>query len=340
MKTLFNEPVGTDFDIKNTNFADFYPSVNPALSWKSIRAYVVDGVRDYILPHLGRTFYNDVVVFAESDTPDSGIKDEILDLLRSASAAYGIFLAMPHHNVIISDMGVQQSSNEKSRNASQWSFNTARWAALFKAEKALDQVLLYMYQNKANAFLTSWASGPEYKHYFTDFISGATEIAKFCNIKTMRGYWSILPYIKEYEGKLTKIIGPGTYADIKTKLASTDENEKELIRLIRYYLVSSAMYEALPDMTLFIEDGNIYSLSSSEIVSIGVNSEDNKTAIARVLDKAKTNSAHYENEIRNYLTIYKEVFTIWADECYQETRPKSIFYTEGCDGDAVGGVMI
>ena len=340
MNTLFTEPSGTDTEIKNTNFADFYPSVNPALAWRQIRVYVVDGVRDYILPHLGRAFYNSVVDFAETDTPDNGLKDEILELLRSASAAYGIYLAMPHHNVIISDMGVQQSSNEKSRNASQWSFNTARWAALYKAEKALDQLLLYMYQNKANAFLTSWASGPEYKHYFTDFISGATELAKYCNIKTMRGYWSILPYIKEYEGKLTKIIGPGTYVEVKSNLNTSDDKEMELLRLIRYYIVSSAIHKGLPNMTTYIEDGSIMSLSSSEIVSIGVNSETNKTQIDRVLQSAKTDSAHYENEIRNYLTIYKDFFTTWSDECYQETRPKSVFYTEGCNGDAVGGVMI
>jgi hypothetical protein len=52
--------------------------------------------------------------------------------------------------------------------------------------------------------------------------------------------------------------------------------------------------------------------------------------------QCKEKAAYYQNEIRNYLHIYKDDFTFWKEDCYIEERPRSVFHSE----DEIGGIML
>lgn len=337
MDIIFDTPGEGEKEIRYSNFRDFYPSINPALYWDTILPYIKDAVRTFVFPHIGRTFYAAVCAHT---TPDTGIKDEIKELLSSAIAKYTIYLAMPHINVTISDMGVQQNRNEKSGNAAQWAFNQSRWAVLYAAERALDDVLNYMYDNKGNSWLNTWTASDSFQNIFTDFIAGRKEMSTLSGIKTMRGFWSVVPFIKKQESELQKIIGYRTYDDIKDKLTSGSEKELELINLIKYYITDAAIYEALPSMNVMLEDGNLYSVSTSDVPNFGVNASANITSVNTLREQLKNKAKYYENEIRNFLTIYVDEFDLYKEDCYIEDRPRSVFYTEGSDGEKVGGVML
>jgi hypothetical protein len=333
MDIIFTAPTPPQKEIRDSNFRDFYPSINPALYWETILPYIKDAVRTFVFPHIGRAFYAAVCAHT---TPDSGIKDEIKELLSSAIAKYAIYLAMPHINVTISDMGVQQNRNEKSGNAAQWAYNQSRWAVLYAAERALDDLLNYMYDNKSNSWLKTWTDSDSYTFIFTDFIAGRKEMSTLSGIKTMRGFWSVVPFIKKQENELKKIIGYRTYDDIKTKLTSGSAKEMELIKLIKYFLTESAIYEAMPSMNVMLEDGNLYSVSTSDVPNIGVNASANITAVNTLREQLKNKAKYYENEIRNYLTIYVDDFDLYKEDCYIADRPRSVFHSS----DQIGGVML
>jgi hypothetical protein len=138
------------------------------------------------------------------------------------------------------------------------------------------------------------------------------------------------------EDETKTILGYRQYDDIKTNLDTGPAKEKELIKLIRYYIVESSIYEALPSMTVLIEDGSIFSISVSDMPNIGTNSSNNITMINTLRQQCKEKAAYYQNEIRNYLHIYKDDFTLWKEDCYIEDRPRSVFHSPDC----VGGIMI
>lgn len=332
MYIIFETPTTAKNEIRETNFRQFYPNINPALNWDNILPYINNAVRNYIYPHFGRVFYEEVVLHNTVDD----FKDEIKEMMSNAIANYAVYLAMPHINVTIADMGVQQNRNEKSSNANQWSYNGARWAALYAAERQLDELLNYCYDNKSDAWLTTWAASDVYKFYFTDFISGRKQLSEFSAIKTMRGYWSVIPELRKAEDKVKKILGYRQYDDLLSQIDSPGDRGKEIIKQIRYFLADKALYESLPAMTVMIEDGSIYSVSVNEIPNIGVASSTNIAAINTLREQLKTRSAYYENEIRNFLHIYKDDFPLWKEDCWIEERPRSVFYSE----DEVGGVMI
>ena len=333
MDIIFSAPTPPAKEIRDSNFREFYPSINPALHFDTILPYIKDAVRTFVFPHIGRTFYAAVCAHT---TPDTGIKDEIKELLLSSIAKYSIYLAMPHINVTISDMGVQQNRNEKSGNAAQWAYNQSRWAVLYAAERAMDDVLNYMYDNKENVWLDTWTASDSFQNIFTDFIAGRKELSTLSGIKTMRGFWSVVPFIKKQESELKKIIGYRTYDDIKAKLTTGSDKELELIKLIKYYITDAAIHEALPSMNVMLEDGNLYSVSTSDVPNIGVNASANITAVNTLREQLKNKAKYYENEIRNYLTVYVDDFALFKEDCYIEDRPRSVFHST----DNIGGVMI
>jgi hypothetical protein len=332
MNIIFDPTITQKKELKETNFSEFVANINPAFYYPNLVPYIKDAVRTYIYPYFGRTFYETVVAHNTTDA----VKDEIRELMSSAIAKYAVYFAMPHINVTISDMGVQQNRNEKSSNSSQWAFQQARWAMLYSAERALDDLLNFCYDNKSNAWLSGWTASDEYKHTFTDFISGRKELSKISGIKTMRAFWSVVPFIKKSEDETKKILGYRQYDNIKTKLTTGTAKEKELIKLIRYHITESAIYEALPSMTVLIEDGSIFSISVSDMPNIGTNSANNITMINTLRQQCKEKAAYYQNEIRNYLHIYKDDFTFWKEDCYIEERPRSVFHSE----DEIGGIML
>ena len=332
MKSLFTVAAGPDPAIKDTNFRTFYPNINPAMKWANVEPFINDAVRINILPYIGRIFYNKV-----ADEPSgTEMRDEIKELMTNAIARYAIYHAMPHINVTISDMGVQQNRNEKSGNAAQWSYQQARWNVLFTAEKYLDQLLNYLYDNASDVWLDDWTNDDVYRATFTDFISGRKALSDISMIKTMRGYWSLLPFIIRAEDELRKILGHRTYEDVVDHQHAPSAEEAELLKLIRPFISDRALAEALPTMTVMIEDGNMYSVSVSDIPNIGVNSSANLTAINTLREQTKRRSETFEQEIRNYLAIKKDVFTKWAEDCYLGDRPKSVFYS----ADRKGGIML
>jgi len=332
MNIIFTPTTTTKKELKETNFSEFVANINPAFYYPNLVPYIKDAVRTYIYPYFGRAFYELVVAH---DTTDA-LKDEIKELMSAAIAKYSIYFAMPHINVTISEMGVQQNRNEKSSNSSQWAFQQARWAMLYSAERALDDLLNFCYDNKADSWLDGWTASGEFKHTFTDFISGRKELSAISGIKTMRAFWSVVPFIKKAEDETKKILGYRQYDDIKTKLTTATSKEKELIKLIRYYITESAIYEALPSMTVLIEDGSIFSISVSDMPNIGANTSSNITMINTLRQQTKEKSSYYQNELRNYLHIYKDDFTLWKEDCYIEDRPRSVFHSPDC----VGGIMI
>ena len=329
---IFDVPAVGEKEIKYSNFREYYSLINPAFHWDNLLPFIKDAVKTYIYPHVGRTFYNSVC----DHVPDLGFRDEIKELMASCIAKYTIYLAMPHINVTLSDKGVQQNRSDNSSPAPQWATNHAKWAILYAAEKSLDDLLNFMYDNKNETFLTSWTDTEFYKFIFTDFISGRKEIANLSSVKTMRIYWYVVPYIREKEEALKKILGYRTYDDIKSKLLTGNEKEQNLIKLIKMYIINGAVYESLPGMNVVLEDGNLFSVNLFDVPNLGVNAAANITAVNTYREQTKNKCKHYENEIRNYLSVYLDDFPMWKEDCHIEDRPRSVFHSPDC----VGGIMI
>lgn len=340
MDTLFLKPTLPLEDVRSSNFQQYYPSISASMRYANLEPYIIQAADHHLIQHLGDTFYGELVTYSKlaSNLQVNAILNGALHHLRTALANYTIYRAMPTLNNIISDAGVQQNRTDKSSNSPQWAFNAARWSALITAETALDRAINHLYQHKADNILDAWATSDGFKFLFTDFIGGLTDIRDISPIRSMRGYLALIPYMRNAENQVRNICGQRQYDDIKSKLLDTDPKYKEIIGRIRRYVLAQSLFHAIPVMTFYNNGQDLVLLGDTDGINkeLGPNSKEHQQNLNIMMQNLENQASAEFADVKNYLAMYSEFFTLYAADTHQPYRSKSVMSSE----DGIGGVMI
>jgi hypothetical protein len=173
---------------------------------------------------------------------------------------------------------------------------------------------------------------------FTDFVGGVGDIADISPIRSIRAYQSIIPYIRNAENNVRNITGQRQYDNIKSNLTSSDTRYKELIKLIRRYVVDFGLEMAIPVLSLYNNGKDLVLIGDTDGISkeFGPNSASHQETINIMIQNLKSSQKALYQEIKNYLAIHRDFFTLYAEDNYSETRSKSVFVSP----DEIGGIMI
>jgi hypothetical protein len=240
---------------------------------------------------------------------------------------------MPHVNVTMSDAGVMQSSGDSQTRVNQWSFKSARWSSLINAEKNIDRAIQILHKNIDDTYLSDFKESEKY-HSTKSMIFDTASIIDFAPIRTWRAFRSVLPFIRRAEGKLLELLGNRTMM----RLFDDDDKEKKLLEHARWYVATSALLDAVPNLSIYYEANNITVVSSIDGIEagIGIFSQPHVELVDNLLKKLKEESSTHFQNVKNHLRVNRDFFTEWAEDCYSEGKSSMIYHSD----DEIGGLML
>lgn len=138
-------------------------NVSVKANWESFAPFAKRMEREYIVPAIGRAFYNELLSYLEGSTTDA-ITDELIDLLRSASAQLIVSEALSSEGLVnIKDGGAQVNNQENEPYARKWQVDQVRAKSLANAMGDIDRVLEYLEDNSST--FTTWKGSAAYTAY-------------------------------------------------------------------------------------------------------------------------------------------------------------------------------
>jgi hypothetical protein len=325
---LFIVPENQNFQVKDTDFLEFYPNISREMSWKNLRPYIRQAWYNYILPMIGIEFAE---VLKESELDDVSLK-ETVDHIKQALALYTIYLAYPQNNQFISDGTINQAVSDKTQPISQWAFKNARWSQLIGAEKALDVALLDILKKKYN----HW-DGRKYTH---KWITSTDVLLKYVRVNGLRAYLNIRPYFDHALSELGKLLSCDVLDQIYDE--KYDPEICKAFHKVQEYIAHKSLELAIPRMLLFVEGNSIIFLSSADGIQdgIGVYSSANMDAVKMLINSCREDAARSLNDMKNIMNKDPETFTEYAQYLESLQTDNALIVTRDHEGDVFGGVMI
>ncbi len=251
--------------ISETNFKNHYPYINSNVSWQPLSVAVNQAITLYILPFLGLNAINNLKnKFAENTLNDD--EKQLIELLNNSISYYAVWMASPHLNLTISDMGIGQQSDTKGTTApvDSWRYKHHHWMVMKKADQFLDQALDFINKN-----LTDLSSYQNQSKLFDNLlIETLSDFETFVNInRSFRTFIKIIPYLRKAEKKhLAPLLGRVFLAELKSKKKANNlsDIESELLKMAQSVIAESGLLLAVPRLSVLIDNGHIFMVSSME----------------------------------------------------------------------------
>ena len=321
MRSLFFGDNSTE--LKETDFVKYYGGAHRNLSTSTLAPYEEPALRAYLLPHLGRKFYDALDAYDSSTADDKPKLAEAMELVKRSLTYYMIYDALPDLNVKLTDLGPQQTNdgNGTSTSPSQWSFKAKRWNAMRQADQTLDQLLQFLEEQEGEDFAT-WRASVERSRQRCSVFSSPREIDQHLNIQgSRRAYDTIIPYFRKAEWHyLEPVLGREFLDVLATQYKDAAENKPLLDRgvvLLQRCLAEYGLLMAIPHLSCVIDGEGIVIVSRrdgfDERASSGL--VYNQAAIARLQQSAEGNGAIAlknlqaflrKNATAEELTVYRE----------------------------------
>jgi hypothetical protein len=328
--------------LSDTNFEAHYPGIDTNTRWVTIHPYVRQATQRYIIPLIGPDMY---VTLAEhfndeNPTPNSEY-DLAISYLQDALANYTIYLALPHLNIVIGDLGVGQNRpSEGNFNATgQWQYKEAQRRCLIDADAAMDLAL---------AFFESVAGETDFEDYANaavrakrhPFFRTLAEMQQYINIKdSLRAFLAISRSVDiAWKRYLQPIVGYEMYQELIEEVNDDDLSgpNADLLEKIQPALALYALWEAIPGMAVQVDADGIRTLSATD----GFDMKDPASAQAvehyraRLLSDAKM----YRAEIAKMLYDAPDDYPTWRDSGLYRTEATARELLTS--NDRVGGIML
>lgn len=340
MQLLFKITTGVEEAkalIKDTTFKDHYPSVNRNMSWLSIKPYIKQATRDKIIPFIGEALYDDLVTKYQADQFISNEATEILDLLQDAIAYYTIEVALPTLNVVIADMGVQESIGKEGTSlpVSRWRYDRIIESVGTTANTNLDTILQKLEQFIAVpiAYFDLWKDDKAYTHGVSDLFRATADLNEFLNINnSRRTFLAILPHIERSEiAAVQETVCVEQYERIRDGILEGDltAEEKKLVPLMQELAALDAASHASPDLALVIEGAK---KRGSFVGS-------DAAGLAHLREQYRNDAYNAQGKLTDFLHKNADDYPLFkASDCWVD--PWSEGFDELCPGDVTGGVAM
>jgi hypothetical protein len=265
-----------------------------------------------LTPYLTQQLVNDLKTKFEADTL-SDEETELVKLINDATAHYAVWMASPHLNLTIANMGIVQQSDTQGTSVSvdAWRYKHHYWKAMKKADQMLDRAIQYINDNLSDFSLYTANS-----HLFQNtLITTLDDFQKYVDLNdSYRTFIKLLPFIRKAERQyLVNEISRAQLDDLHTKRKADNlsDLETELLEKSQEVIANAALMNALPRLSILLDNGNAFMVSSME----GMNTKEvrHDSAITDLKEQLNDDTQQAINELQIFLQTNVDSFTLFKN---------------------------
>lgn len=196
------------------------------------------------------THYNSSAWKSAANNENQKLLDNVVSMLQLPIALYALIDFQANSDVSHQDTGRKLKIKDGEKIPFEWQLKRDEIALQKKADKALDRVLEFLDANKdKEPISSSWATSKEYIKSKNLFIINAKQFDEIFPIDESRQFFMrVCPSIQRSEIKhILPVIKKDKFDELKEKIKDddlNDENDINLIRIIRNILVFDSLAEA------------------------------------------------------------------------------------------------
>lgn len=291
---------------------DSLGGIQQTMQWIRWKPFVQQAEMIFVLPALGRTFYNELAALNYGTATDK--QKALLDWLYLAIAEYSDLMGGIRLIMSQSDAGKQVASMQNQQAPGKWMYVVNQKESLAKGDTALENAIQYLESEKAS--FPAWVASPEYSLSYDLFLSSATELTKYFPPakNSRRLFLQLREYVRtSQEFWAPAVVGEDLWEAWTAKLEAATAptvKEKNAWKLLRYALAYHAVGESVTFLNIN-EDWRLIS-ETDGIVNEGILDKDRR---AEIQTECLKKSEEYHNRLLRYLnknasvTVFPEFFS-------------------------------
>ena len=289
--------------VKDTILPDFHPGIQANMKFGMLSPQLPGATREYLIPYIGRAFHNHLVAQSE-DTPSDAI-EEAIDLARRALVYYVVYDTIPLMIGNLSNLGFQTMNDREgtSNNPRQWEYYNARRNTILKADKYLDQLLVFLDSNRDDPDFSLYDADAAISYRRSRVFRQVAQLDEYWNIQGSRRAWNtVTPYLNKVEKRnLRPYLGDTLFKNLAAIADDTARTQvqSDLLERCRDYVAEIGLVAAIPHLSCTISGDTIVVVSDTDAF------EGRKTAgnspILRLQQDAETRAAGALQDLRKFL---------------------------------------
>lgn len=259
----------------------------------------------YIIPAIGQPMYDELVAQPFASLPLEYQK--LHKKMARALAYYTLYEGLPGMEVAIGDFGAVSHKTENREAVNKRQSQSMLKDTAAKADYWLEHALQFLEKNQLNYKV--WETSEAYSESQGLFLRSAIELTEYYPAAQNRRsvYLRVRPFVKNCEEKyLRHEISAGLYAYLK-KLISTpfnlpfSDNDNTLLRYVRLYVASIAMYEAHYTLSTELTEHGYRTLFANDSGTHQQNQAASETQLNAFRDRAWADAQSHRRELRTWL---------------------------------------
>lgn len=278
----------------------------------------------YIIPLIGSEIYADMQALADANN----VADPLLKLLRAAIAPLTYYKDLPVIHLQIGDKGINTFVSENVKSAARWEFNSLRDYFAEEGSTALEVLIQYLYDNKADL---EWAIPDEYKNVF---LTGKEFSAYFPLYQPYRTFEFLRTCCRTAEEEFIRPnLGDDVFEDLRDNYATTEDSRiKNIIKLLKKATAFQTVKLAC-DLLPVKYGGSGFTVVLSGYGSESANPSDNSATPEQIIllrKQCETNAESYMQQLRTYMNanasseFFPDYFNSTLYKSPTTEKPKSI----------------
>jgi hypothetical protein len=312
-----NNPV-----VGDTEFKDFYPSVNKNMDWCTLKSYIEQAELNHIIPAISQAFFDALNTEYQNDGSIANEeKAAAFRLLRFALAYYTIYDALPELGARIADAGTTENNNQDTMPIRQWVYKETRWNVYQKAYRYLDMALALMedYINAGSTNFDEFKSSSAYTQAKELLIPNATQFQQYYNIGSSRyTFVALQPSIRKAQQRHIKPLLCELYDELLSEFKSgaLSEANEALLPYVQQILAEYVIIESIPDIN-WLNDGKTWKVVDEPTLS-SLSIQTIQNSLQQLQSKAETNAAAFKVQLENFLYQNLDDYPTYKDsDCNQ-----------------------
>lgn len=252
-----------------------YIGIDANMKWASLEPFVKEAEQLYIVPLLGKAFYDEYLPLylasvAPSPTNLSADNAALLPYIQRALAYYSQLKAIPQLATSFGDMGVRQHLSENSVTASIKVEDRLLLNALVSGDTHADALLEYLEDNASDVKYATWYGSAANTKRSGLMVYNTHVAQKHIDIgDSRRFYLQLLPYIEKLEAKYgPKLVGQEQYDELVTQLMAntlTSANT-DLLAKLQPIIAKRVLFLRLPYLRVSIAHDGLWLYSGANEV--------------------------------------------------------------------------
>lgn len=292
---------------------DYAPKIHHESDFEIFLPYLKDAEVEHIIPAISQEYFDEL----ESKIDGEGVSGKeklLLEKLQKSVTYFALYESADFMNLPVGNSGLKETSGEQEQAPRQWVFNNFKASCIRKADKALDDALKYMENNRAD--FATWTASDAFTVYKELFIQDADQFGKYRNLGGSRStYQKLRPFIDLCEHRYIRIaIGETIFASMKAAILSgtLTPQQSALLPYINRALANYALYEAIPELMLDITSTGIHVVSKNDGITSTISASDTKMNAYR--DQVYSHAQTFWAELKKYLDDHLEDYPDYASD--------------------------